>query len=202
MAGTSPTRRSSRARTTQSQSHNTSSASSSSGRAERSTRAFTKTGSPQKSTGSGSLSSEPPEDSIATANEDTLLRRRSTRGKEDDREKLNKIELPDMAPAGDEVQEDDESVRCVCGHDDYPGPPPLDEESKHGLKDTIDNDRIFAIEVTDDLAGFFVQCELCNTWQHGACVGFAEESSLADDIQYFCEKCRKDLHKIHTASNG
>ncbi|OTA61494.1 hypothetical protein K449DRAFT_405965 [Hypoxylon sp. EC38] len=200
MAGASPTRRSSRARITQSQSNNSSSASSSSGRAERSTRAFTKTGSPQKSTGSGSLSSEPPEDSTTT-NDDTILRRRSTRGKEDEREKHTKIDLLDMMPAGDENQEDDEAVRCICGHDEYPGPPPFDEDSKHGLKDAIDHERIFAIEVTDDMAGFYVQCEVCNTWQHGACVGFAEESN-PEDVQYFCEKCRKDLHKIYTASNG
>ncbi|KAI1089533.1 hypothetical protein F5B19DRAFT_466969 [Rostrohypoxylon terebratum] len=201
MAGASPTRRSSRARTTQSQSNNSSSASSASGRAERSTRAFTKTGSPQKSTGSGSLSSEPPEDSTTTTNDDTILRRRSTRGKDDDREKHSKSELLDMAPVGDEIQEEDEAVRCICGHDEYPGPPPFDEDSKHTLKDAIDHERIFAIEVTDDMAGFFVQCEICNTWQHGACVGFTEESN-PEDVQYFCEKCRKDLHKIFTASNG
>ncbi|KAI1779161.1 hypothetical protein F4818DRAFT_437952 [Hypoxylon cercidicola] len=201
MAGTSPTRRSSRARTTQSQSHNGSSASSTSGRPEHSTRAFTKTGSPQKSTGSGSLSSEPPEDSTTTANDDTILRRRSTRGKDDEREKQTKIEPLDMAPTSEEIQEDDEAVRCICGHDEYPGPPPFDEESKHNLKDSIDHERLFSLEVTDDMAGFYVQCEFCNTWQHGLCVGFAEESNL-DDIQYFCERCRKDLHRIYTASNG
>ncbi|KAI1488947.1 hypothetical protein F5X96DRAFT_43644 [Biscogniauxia mediterranea] len=204
MAGTSPTRRSSRARTTQSQSHHSSATSSSSGRAERSTRAFTKTGSPQKSTGSGSLSSEPPDDSATatTNNDDTILRRRSTRGKEDDRDKQPKIELLDMAPASDDVQEDDEAVRCICGHDEYPGPPPFDEDSKHGIKDAIDHERIFAIEITDEMAGFFVQCEICNTWQHGACVGFTTEESNPDDLEYFCEQCRKDLHKIYTASNG
>ncbi|KAI1080467.1 hypothetical protein F5B20DRAFT_580133 [Whalleya microplaca] len=202
MAGASPTRRSSRARTTQSQSHHSSTASSTSGRAERSTRAFTKTGSPQKSTGSGSLSSEPPEDSTTTPNDDTTLRRRSTRGKDDEREKQPKIELLDMAPVSDEIQEDDEAVRCICGHDEYPGPPPFDEDSKHGVKDAIDHEKIFAIEITDELAGFFVQCEICNTWQHGACVGFTTEESNPDDVQYFCEQCRKDLHKVYTASNG
>ncbi|KAI8632883.1 hypothetical protein F5Y19DRAFT_332743 [Xylariaceae sp. FL1651] len=203
MAGISPTRRSSRARITQSQSQVSSATSSSSGRAERSTRAFTKTGSPQKSIGSGSLSSEPPEDSTTTTtNEDTALRRRSTRGKDDDREKQPKPETIDMPPANDEIQEDDEAVRCICGHDEYPGPPPFDEDSKHGVKDAIDHDRIFAIEITDDMAGFFVQCEICNTWQHGACVGFTTEESNPDDLEYFCEQCRRDLHKIYTASNG
>ncbi|KAI0859031.1 hypothetical protein F4860DRAFT_280964 [Xylaria cubensis] len=202
MAGTSPTRRSSRARITQSQSQSqvSSTTSSTSGRVERTTRGFTKTGSPQKSTGSGSLSSEPPEDSTTT--EDTVLRRRSTRGKDDDREKLPRPELIDMPSVPDDIQEDDESVRCICGHDEYPGPPPFDEDSKHGVKDAIDHERIFAIEITDELAGFFVQCEICNTWQHGACVGFTTEESNPEDVEYYCEQCRKDLHKIYTASNG
>ncbi|KAI0399405.1 hypothetical protein F4802DRAFT_612207 [Xylaria palmicola] len=200
MAGTSPTRRSSRARITQSQSQVSSTASSTSGRVERATRGFTKTGSPQKSTGSGSLSSEPPEDSTTT--EDTVLRRRSTRGKDDDRDKPPRPETVDMPAAPDEIQEDDESVRCICGHDEYPGPPPFDEDSKHGVKDAIDHERIFAIEITDELAGFFVQCEICNTWQHGACVGFTTEESNPEDVEYYCEQCRKDLHKIYTASNG
>jgi hypothetical protein len=107
-----------------------------------------------------------------------------------------------MPPVNNEIHEDDESVRCICGHDEYPGPPPFDEESKDSVKDSIDHDRIFAIEVTDDLAGFFVQCEICNTWQHGACVGFTTEESNPDDVEYFCEQCRKDLHKVYTASNG
>ncbi|KAK7962538.1 uncharacterized protein PG986_003363 [Apiospora aurea] len=162
MAGTSPIRRSSRARTTQPQSQHSSSASSASGRVERTTRAFTKNGSPQKSTGSGSLSSEPPEDSTATtASTDDiapLLRRRSTRVKEEDREKQPKSEHLDMANTSDdnEIQEDDEAVRCVCGFEDYPGPPPLDEDTKsHALKDSIDLEPIFSIDITEDLGGFF-----------------------------------------------
>ncbi|KAK7985216.1 hypothetical protein PG988_002838 [Apiospora saccharicola] len=176
MAGTSPTRRSSRARTTQPQSQHSSSASSASGRAERTTRAFTKNGSPQKSTGSGSLSSEPPEESTATtASTDDiapLLRRRSTRVKDEDREKQPKGEHLDMANTSDdnEIQEDDEAVRCVCGFEDYPGPPPLDEDTKsHALKDSIDLEPIFSIDITEDLGGFFVQCDTCKVWEHGLC---------------------------------
>ncbi|KAK8061375.1 Histone deacetylase complex subunit CTI6 [Apiospora phragmitis] len=207
MAGTSPTRRSSRARTTQPQSQHSSSASSASGRAERTTRAFTKNGSPQKSTGSGSLSSEPPEDSTATtASTDDiapLLRRRSTRVKDEDREKQPKSEHIDMANISDdnEIQEDDEAVRCVCGFEDYPGPPPLDEDTKsHALKDSIDLEPIFSIDITEDLGGFFVQCDTCKVWEHGLCVGIVTEESSPDN--YYCEQCRRDLHKIYTASNG
>jgi hypothetical protein len=105
-----------------------------------------------------------------------------------------------MANGDDEIQEEDEAVRCICGYDDYPGPPPIDEDSKLGLKDTTDLDPIFATDLTDDAAGFFVQCDLCKVWQHGACVGIMTEESSPDE--YFCEQCRKDFHKTFIASNG
>lgn len=63
-----------------------------------------------------------------------------------------------------------------------------------------DADYFAGIELTEDVTGFFVQCDVCKVWQHGACVGiFSAESSPEE---YFCEQCRKDLHKIHTANNG
>lgn len=108
-----------------------------------------------------------------------------------------------MAIASDdnEIQEDDEAVRCVCGFDEYPGLPPLDEETKnHALREAIDLEPIFSVELTDDLAGFFVQCDVCKVWEHGLCMGIVTEDMLPDD--YYCEICRKDLHKIYTASNG
>ncbi|ORY60606.1 uncharacterized protein BCR38DRAFT_459648 [Pseudomassariella vexata] len=209
MAGTSPTRRSSRARTTQSQSHHSSANSSSSGRAERTTRGFVKTGSPHKSSGTGSLSSEPPEDSTPTtaSTDDTaLLRRRSTRGKDEDRDKQPKMEQLDIAITSDdnEIQEEDEAVRCVCGFDDWPGPPQFDDELKDfALKDAIDLEPIYSVvEITsdNDMAGFFVQCDICKVWEHGLCVGIVTEESSPDE--YYCELCRKDLHKVFTASNG
>ena len=198
MPGTDP-RRSSRARTTQSQSQHSSTTSSTSGRAERPTRSFHKNGSPQKSTPTGSLSSEPPEDTITA--DGGLSTRRRTRGNGDDRDKASpNLDSTEMMNGDDDIQDEDEAVRCICGFDDYPGPPPLDEDSKHGIKDTIDLDPIFTTDVNDDTAGFFVQCDVCKVWQHGACVGIMTEESSPDE--YFCEQCRKDYHKIFTASNG
>ncbi|KAK0655926.1 hypothetical protein B0T16DRAFT_22852 [Cercophora newfieldiana] len=194
MAG-ADTRRSARARVTQPVS---STSSSLSGRAERNSRHF-KAGSPQKSTSTGSLSSEPPEDTITA--EDTFGSRRRTRGQAEDRERAaTRTETIEMSNGDDEIQEEDEAVRCICGFDDYPGPPPLHEDSKHGLRDSTDLDPIFATDLTDDAAGFFVQCDLCKVWQHGACVGIMTEESSPDE--YFCEQCRKDFHKTFTASNG
>ena len=187
-------RRSSRAKPPSStHPYQSSTTSSNSSRTERSTRAFAKHGSPQKSTESASLSSEPPNDIV---HEDLPSRRRSTRARDEDRERQPKIELLDMAPASDDQQEEDEAVRCICNHEDYPGPPPFEPDSKHGLKDAADFDRIFGVEITDEMAGNFVQCETCNSWQHSACVGFTTEESQPDDIEYFCEQCRKDLHRI------
>lgn len=98
-----------------------------------------------------------------------------------------------MVVASDEVQddEDDEAVRCICGSEDYPGQPPVDGP---------DADFFAGIEFTEDVTGFFVQCDICKVWQHGACVGIFSAESSPDE--YFCEQCRKDLHKVLTASNG
>ncbi|KAK3991199.1 putative histone deacetylase complex subunit cti6 [Cladorrhinum sp. PSN332] len=201
MAGIDP-RRSSRARATQPQSQGSSTASSVSGRQERperSSRYLNKAASPQKSNSTGSLSSEPPEDSI-TAGE-TFTTRRRTRGQGEERDRTAvKAEPIDMAHGDDEVHEEDEAVRCVCGNDEYQGPPPLDEDSKHGHKHHSEIDPIFTTAVTDDTAGLFVQCDICKVWQHGGCVGIMTEESTPDD--YFCELCRQDLHKLWTASNG
>ncbi|KAK3388934.1 hypothetical protein B0T20DRAFT_89373 [Sordaria brevicollis] len=198
MAGSDP-RRSSRARTSQSQSQISSTTSSTSGRGERSTRYFNKAVSPQKSSSSGSLSSEAP-DETSTA-DDSFGTRRRTRGQQEERDRANnKSEQVEMAHGDDDAQDEDEAVRCICGYEDYPGPPPFDEDSKHGLKDGMDIDPIFATDVTDDAAGFFVQCDICKVWQHGACVGIMTEESSPDE--YFCEECRKEFHKIFTASNG
>ncbi|KAF6818285.1 histone deacetylase complex subunit cti6 [Colletotrichum sojae] len=192
MAPPSP-RRSSRARgNTVSQSQQSSTTSSLSSRGERNTRSLNKTSS-AKSTPSASLSSEPPEDL-----EDALPSRRRTRAQEDARDKA-RVDPYEMATGSDDVQEDDESVRCVCGFDEYPGPPPFEEDSKHGK---LNPEATFfaSIELSDEVSGLFVQCDVCKVWQHGACVGIFTEESSPDE--YFCEKCRKDLHKIHAASNG
>jgi hypothetical protein len=188
-------------RTTQSQSQMSSTSSSSSGRAERATRAFNKGTSPQKSTPTASLSSEPPEDSVA-ATEDTLPTRRRTRGQTDDRDRLRTsiLRTENLDLGTEDIQEDDEAVRCVCGFDEYPGPPPVDDDPRHPNKDSSDYEGLIAREVTDDLAGLFVQCDNCKVWQHGACVGIMTAESSPDE--YYCEECRKDLHRIYTAKNG
>lgn len=105
-----------------------------------------------------------------------------------------------MTTEADDIQEDDEAVRCICGFEDYPGPPPPDEETKHSPKDTIDTKLPFPPDINDDIAGLFVQCDICKVWQHGACVGIMSDDAVTEE--YFCELCRKDLHKICKASNG
>lgn len=107
-----------------------------------------------------------------------------------------------MASSDNEVQEDDESVRCICGLDEYPGPPVVKEDQKLALasKEVVELEPFLAADVPDDVAGFFLQCDVCKVWQHGGCVGILNADSSPDE--YFCEKCRKELHKISVASNG
>jgi hypothetical protein len=201
------TRRSSRAARSsqplQSTSHHSSASSNSSGRADRATRSHQITESPRKSTPSGSLSSEPPEDTITAVPEDTIqTRRKRARGDERDNKasKVQTVEV-EMTNGTEEDVEDDGTVRCICGYEDYPGPPPpSDEDSKHGVRQGIEEPMITVADVTEELSGFFVQCDICKVWQHGACVGIMGEDTSPDE--YFCEDCRKDLHRIFTAPNG
>lgn len=186
----------------QSNSHHSSASSNSSGRAERATRSHNKAESPRKSTPSASLSSEPPDDTSATAGEDTLQPRRK-RGRSNEKEKPSKTQaIPAETSNGvEEVGEDDEAVRCICGFDEYPGPPQLvDEDTKNGVKEGIEEPIVPPADAGEDLAGFFLQCDMCKVWQHGGCVGIMNEDTSPDE--YFCEQCRKDLHKIFTAANG
>ncbi|KAK9238404.1 transcription factor S-II, central domain-containing protein [Lipomyces kononenkoae] len=70
----------------------------------------------------------------------------------------------------EEEQEGEEShVRCVCG-----------------------------LETTDpeDDKSLMVQCEKCLCWQHPECtMGITDEAEVPD--QYFCERCRPDLHETY-----
>lgn len=175
-------RRSSRARTTQPPSttqttHSGSSSSVSSARTERATRTDHKQTSPQKSSTPHSLSSEEPED---LAQMDRPLTRRRTREQDVDDDDLTKLD-DDL---DDDLIEEDEVTRCVCGYQEYPGPPSDAAKSLEG----------------DDLSGLFIQCDICKVWQHGGCVGIMDEAASPDE--YFCEECRKDLHKVTTSPKG
>lgn len=206
MAGPDP-RRSSRARTSQPQSRPSSTTSSLSGRPDRSSKPFVKTGSPQKSTSTASLTSETPDDTAAIADDSPPPQPRSRRATQahntakDDSQELSSVVVSEieMLNDGDEIQEDDEAVRCICGYEEYPGPP-SPENLGRAAKEGFDVDSIFPTVVTEDLAGFFVQCDICKVWQHGACVGLVNDDTLPED--YYCEECRKDFHKIFPSTNG
>ncbi|EGX95095.1 transcriptional regulator [Cordyceps militaris CM01] len=185
MAPPSP-RRSSRARAAHPQSQQSSSGVSS--RSERNTRSIHRPSS-DKSTPSASLSSEPLEDS-----EDGPMPRRRRRGLDDDPDKMLQSDILDrMTNASDDMQdEEDEAVRCICGSEDYPGRP---------LVDGPDAEIFASVDLTaEDVTGFFVQCDICKVWQHGACVGIFSAESSPDE--YFCEQCRQDFHQITVANNG
>ncbi|KAJ4355495.1 Histone deacetylase complex subunit [Didymosphaeria variabile] len=191
-------RRSSRARTTQpppgvTAAHSTSSASTTSSRGgDRATRINHKQSSPQKSLTPHSLSSdeldEPPRDLQA----EPPLTRRRTREHDNDGDEFAKLD----DELDDEIAEEDEVTRCLCGQQEYPGQPSDAGKFRDGqLSSVIDSDL-----QGDDAGGLFIQCDICKVWQHGGCVGIMEEAASPDE--YFCEECRKDLHKVMTSPKG
>ncbi len=87
----------------------------------------------------------------------------------------------------DDAADEEEVTRCICGQQEYPGPP---------LSEAFD---AAALE-SEDAGGLFISCDGCSVWQHGGCVGIVEESEVPD--KYFCEECRPKLHTLHTDTRG
>ena len=96
--------------------------------------------------------------------------------------------LPEPADLDDEAADEEEEItRCLCGQQEYPGPP---------LSEAFDT----ADAQSEDAGGLFIQCDGCSVWQHGGCVGIVEESQSPD--KYYCEECRPKQHEVHTDKRG
>lgn len=181
---------------------NSSSSITSLGRPERNTRSNNKLTSPRRSS---TQLSQSVDDADARSRHDLPHTRQRQRGRDDD---VN-AQLP---PENDEYEEEEgdeeEITRCICGQQDYPGLPPLSREIigrstlKTGVKEeALQDPSVAASELlSEDAGSLFIQCDSCKVWQHGGCVGIMEEALCPDE--YFCEKCRKDLHKLITGVNG
>ena len=87
----------------------------------------------------------------------------------------------------DQIVEGGDITRCVCGQQDYPGPP-LTEDTRARA------------DISEETGGLFIQCDKCSVWQHGGCVGILDEDKTPDD--YFCELCDKKLHQVRTDPRG
>ncbi|KAF2492895.1 hypothetical protein BU16DRAFT_551607 [Lophium mytilinum] len=190
-------RRSSRARTTQPRqsdppANSTSTSSVSSGRTDRATRSNIKQSSPQKSSTPHSLSSEEVEEPIADPPVEPPQTRR--RAREQDNDEDDSAKLDDELD--DDIAEEEEITRCVCGQQDYPGPPSDAGKSRDGQSSGLADSETLA----EDAGGLFIQCDVCKVWQHGGCVGIMDEAASPEE--YFCEDCRKDLHKLMTSPKG
>ena len=181
-------RRSSRARiippTSSAQQHtNSSSSSISSGLVDRNAHPQSKVPSPGSSIAARSQSSEDLEASARSQS-------RRTRSSQDDL----KDEVPPAIDDENDEEIEEEVTRCICGNQDYPGLP--DPDCVKNISKDVSDPASFA----EDTTGWFIQCDLCKVWQHGGCVGIMDEATSPEE--YFCEQCRKDLHKITTTANG
>jgi hypothetical protein len=83
---------------------------------------------------------------------------------------------------GEDLDEEQEVTRCLCGQDELRELavlPSVSEtlEKEYGIK--IDH-------------GLFIQCDKCSVWQHGYCVGLFTNDDVPD--KYWCELCKPDLH--------
>lgn len=118
-----------------------------------------------------------------------IMSRRSGRSKAyPDQSELNS-EFPEddeinnyEAEAEDEVDEEQEVTRCICGQDEVNTRninPQLHALLWKEYQMKIDN-------------GLFIQCDKCSVWQHGYCVGLFINEDVPE--KYWCEICKPDLH--------
>ena len=165
-----------------------SSSSSASGRASRSAGPEQRPSSRRSSVAARSQSSEDPDRATKTQ------ARRTRSSQEDAKARLTNGDVQDVEDEGDE--EDEDVTRCICRNQEYPGPPISNFEStKSSVKGNSDSTAF-----SEDTTGWFIQCDDCKVWQHGGCVGIMDEAISPEE--YYCEQCRKDLHKISATSNG
>jgi PHD-finger len=206
-------RRSSRARPTgasQPPPSSTSSANNSivSGRLERGGRSV-KAASPVKSEASVSKTPVDDEDDDEPATAPTT-RRSNRRHIEDHQDSAivdDDADDDDEAVSGSIVDEDGETTRCICGHQEYPGPPidffaqpTVGGHVSRGSRHSISIATTEVAEEGSEPGSLFIQCDVCSVWQHGGCVGIASQSATPKD--YFCEKCRPEFHSLHRNPAG
>lgn len=80
-----------------------------------------------------------------------------------------------------DADEHNDETRCICGHAELQLPKKSDPDKE------IDT-------------GLFIQCDSCQVWQHGFCVGFTSEKDVPE--VYYCEKCRPELHQVVLRPSG
>lgn len=86
------------------------------------------------------------------------------------------------AEGEDDVDDDQEVTRCVCGEDEISS-----SSVNLVLAESLQKEAQIKIDV-----GLFIQCDKCSVWQHGYCVGLFANYDVPD--KYWCELCKPDLH--------
>ncbi|KXT03721.1 hypothetical protein AC578_5140 [Pseudocercospora eumusae] len=114
--------------------------------------------------------------------------RRSQRAQAAARDDHDPKQADAVEDGDEEAIEEDELTRCICGHQEYPGPPQSEAFA--------DNPNAQA----EDAGGLFILCDGCTVWQHGGCVGIVEESQSPE--KYYCDQCKPKLHAISVDSRG
>lgn len=132
--------------------------------------------------------------------------RRRQRARGDDENDLHSKAGDGEDDDGDDDEE--EITRCLCRQQEYPGLPLSRREAlgRHGARAGIKDENSLNFSagssdlISDDVGSMFIQCDSCKVWQHGGCVGIMDEAMSPDE--YYCEECRKDLHRVRGEANG
>jgi hypothetical protein len=91
-------------------------------------------------------------------------------------------------------------------HEPPPGPPsgppgPLESPPPHPTgpepKGPNDPPSVYCVCRTNDTSGFMIQCDACEDWFHGRCVGIRQAQSKYIDL-FYCKECQEKDPQLHT----
>jgi hypothetical protein len=100
----------------------------------------------------------------------------------------------------DAEDDDGETTRCICGSQEYPGPPMDTATSSSSHRGSRTDAATGNDGQNEEPGSLFIQCDTCEVWQHGGCVGIMTESVSPEN--YFCEQCRPELHRLMKNATG
>lgn len=72
--------------------------------------------------------------------------------------------------------------------------PAHSSEEEEEEEDDEDDGEIRCICGRDVDKGLMIQCEKCEVWQHGSCLGIKSDKQVPDD--WFCSDCQQELENV------
>ncbi|WRT67862.1 uncharacterized protein IL334_004836 [Kwoniella shivajii] len=115
------------------------------------------------------------------------IRRTNTSAKKEKKEEVEEEEKR-VEPEMEQEEEDEDDVGAGTGIEVEVDEEEEDEDEEEEVKDVTR-----CVCQKEDIDVMMIQCDECNVWQHGECMGIWGDEEAPDE--YFCEECKPERHQ-------